>query len=90
MPADSKWDLIRRLKRLNSDDVSVGACVGASEGVNGTCVLKIRFSDDTKHTSKNRKKALKQQCISDYAWAAFLEGARKQRFARIKATKITS
>jgi hypothetical protein len=43
----------------------------------------------TQNTPPKTEKALKQQCGSDYAWDAFLEGARKQRFTRIKATKIT-
>ena len=42
-----------------------------------------------KNTFPKTEKALKQQCGGDYAWGAFLEGARKQRFARIKETKIT-
>jgi len=36
-----------------------------------------------------KKKDLTEQCGSDYARDAFLEGACKQRFARIKATKVT-
>ena len=55
----------------------------------GHVCVKFDFGMTKKNTFPKTEKALKQQCGGDYAWGAFLEGARKQRFARIKETKIT-
>jgi hypothetical protein len=55
--------------------------------VNGIRVRKILFWDKNKKKLPKTEKAFKIQCGSDYAWAAFLEGASKQRFAQIKGNK---